>query len=140
MNVNNAVKEIVSPLPNQLSLFSDSVTILHEHLFIITNKKKIFKFYLISIFDSVMQLDVVAQRRSLFLPCPIGLFGIVTRVLSFRTLGIINQRFDFIYYIMVSIKTRMTRSSVLVDTIRIVDPMNHFGHLQRFADEYNCAK
>ncbi|CAF0810196.1 unnamed protein product [Adineta steineri] len=67
--------------------------------------------------------------------CIVGLFGIITFILSAATLGTLNRRFNSISSTTASSKPKL--NSVLAETIRIDDLMNHLKQFQRIADESN---
>jgi hypothetical protein len=70
--------------------------------------------------------------------CVIGLFGVITFVLTAATLGIVNKRADSIASIVTTSKPNL--NSVLAETIRIDDLMSHLRQLQRIADESNGTR
>lgn len=71
--------------------------------------------------------------------CVVALFGVVTLALAAATLGTLNKRFDALAT-PAATSSRPNLNSVLAETIRIDDLMNHLRQLQRIADEFNGTR
>jgi hypothetical protein len=77
----------------------------------------------------------ITQRRLFVVICVVALFGVVTFALAAATLGTLNNRLNSVISTATTSKPRI--NSVLAETIRIDDLMNHLRQLQRIADESN---
>ncbi len=82
-----------------------------------------------------MAIFECSPRHMFITLCVIGLFSVITFALAAATLGTLNRRFGSIISSRIVSKPKL--NSVLAETIRIDDLMNHLRQLQRIADESN---
>lgn len=98
---------------------------------------------MLSIFSIRINMNVFEanNKRILILIGCIALFAIATFALAAATLGTLNNRFDSLTTMSTtSTTTSASLGSVLADTIRIDDLMNHLRQLQRIANENNRTR
>lgn len=81
-----------------------------------------------------------SQRNLFIIICLIGLFGIITFALAAATLGTVNKKFNSINDQITTTTSKTKLDSILAESIRIEDLMNHLRQLQRIADEFNGTR